>query len=677
MLPVTQPITFPVTWSVTGPDGVFPVEAGDPDFEYVSMLLSGNGTDGAQNNTFLDSSTNAFSVTRNGNTTQGTFSPYGSNWSNYFDGNGDFLTSPSSANVDLTSGDFTIEAWVFCAAFTNSTIVTKDGQFNLTFPQYGFGISATGKLIGTVGNGTSGILSNVQNVTGATTLTLNAWNHVAFVKSGTTLTIYLNGVSDASATQTVTMVSGGRAVYIGYDAGQPASAYFNGYISNLRIVKGTAVYTSAFSPPTAPLTAITNTSLLTCQSNRFRDNSTNNFTITRNGDVRVQRFSPFSPGASYSTSAIGGSGYFSANGHYLSTGSSANLALGAGDYTVELWVYVTAYNASTSILLDWRTAGGSTTNVPTWGLTAAGVPIWYESVPTALITSSSAVPLNAWTHLAVVRSGSTTTMYMNGASVGSASSSANLGIQTLRINDAQGTFVTPGYFANVRIVKGTAVYTGAFTPPAAPATAVTNTQLLLNFTNAGIIDNAMLNDLETVGNAQISTTQSKFGGSSIYLDGNGDWLAMPSSESFKFGTGDFTIEAWVYSTSFAGIRTVIDARAANTQSAYGLFIEQTSGKPYWYDASGIQMSSTGLTLNTWQHLAVARSGTTIKMFIGGTQVFSGTNTNSQNPTGVFFIGRNFNNDALWNGYIDDLRITKGVARYTANFTPPTAALPTS
>jgi len=85
----------------------------DPYFEYVSMLLPGNGTNGAQNNTFLDSSTNNFTITRNGNTTQGTFSPYGSNWSYFSAANGNYLTVPQNTAFAFGTGDFTIEAWVF------------------------------------------------------------------------------------------------------------------------------------------------------------------------------------------------------------------------------------------------------------------------------------------------------------------------------------------------------------------------------------------------------------------------------------------------------------------------------------------------------------------------------------------------------------------------------------
>ena len=90
----------------------------DPQFNYVTMLLHGDGTNGAQNNTFLDSSTNNFTITRNGNTTQGSFSPYGSNWSNYFGGTGDYLDV--SLISTLGTGNFTVECW-----FNNVDLVNQ------------------------------------------------------------------------------------------------------------------------------------------------------------------------------------------------------------------------------------------------------------------------------------------------------------------------------------------------------------------------------------------------------------------------------------------------------------------------------------------------------------------------------------------------------------------------
>ena len=184
------------------------------------------------------------------------------------------------------------------------------------------------------------------------------------------------------------------------------------------------------------------------------------------------------------------------------------------------------------------------------------------------------------------------------------------------------------------------------------------------------------NTITVVGNARISTAQSKFGGSSIYLDGTGDWLTAPNSAAFQFGTGDFTVEMWVYTANLAAFQTLMDVRAADTASAWALFIDNT-GKPYWYDASGSQTSSTAISSNTWTHLAVSRSGTTLRMFLAGTQVYSGANSNSQNATGTVRVGVNVPNTVTYTGYIDDLRITKGVARYTTTFTPPAAAFPTS
>jgi hypothetical protein len=140
--------------------------------------------------------------------------------------------------------------------------------------------------------------------------------------------------------------------------------------------------------------------------------------------------------------------------------------------------------------------------------------------------------------------------YINGVQVGS-SVAANVSVNSnaaweFRIGNYSNntTRYWNGYISGFRAVPNTAVYTSAFVPPTAPPTAITNTQLLLNFTNAGIVDSTAKNVLETVGNAQISTAVSKFGGSSMYFDGTGDYLFSPVSQNFSF-PGDFTIEGWM------------------------------------------------------------------------------------------------------------------------------------
>jgi hypothetical protein len=230
-------------------------------------------------------------------------------------------------------------------------------------------------------------------------------------------------------------------------------------------------------------------------------------------------------------------------------------------------------------------------------------------------------------------------------------------------------------------VIGTAVYTTTFTPPTTPLTAITNTSLLLNYTNGGIIDNAMMTNLETVGNAQISTVQSKFGGSSMAFDGTGDYLKMPSSPQYSFGTGDFTVEAWVYLTanSATGVAAYLtDFRANGSTSNFAIGFMGAAGvsKMYaWANATDLNATTT-VALNTWNHVAYVRSGSTVTAYLNGTANGTMSNAYSQPSTGVAIASRYTGTTEFINGYIDDLRITKGYARYTSNFTPPTTALPT-
>jgi hypothetical protein len=486
---------------------------------------------------------------------------------------------------------------------------------------------------------------------------------LALVRSGSTITLYLNGVSIGSATNTTDL--GIQTFRINDPQGSfGATAYF----SNFRIVKGTAVYTANFTPSTTPLTAITNTSLLTCQSNRFVDNSSNAFAITRNGDVSVQAFSPFNPTAAWSAATYGGSGYFDGSGDYLNGPSTGQFAP-TGDFTISMWIYPTSFAASFYVLAgSWAGAGAANEWLIQYDNTGA---IRFLTTTDSTFSAAGVIKLNQWQFLSISRTGSTLTGYVNGTSfrsytltgtVGSATKVVYIGIQSGT------TWPYIGYMADFRMVAGSAE---SATPPTSPATAISGTNMLLNFTNAGIYDATSKNDLETVGNAQISTTQSKFGGSSIYLDGTGDYCLFPVSQNFAFGTGDFTLECWIRTN-----RTTQSLFGLETGTgSYGLVF--SGGDLYWQNSTMVanlmNASATSILDNNWHHVALTRYNGTSRMFFDGVQVVSASDSTNYTATTKMNVGYQHTSANYYLGYINDLRITKGIARYTSNFTPPTTA----
>jgi hypothetical protein len=186
------------------------------------------------------------------------------------------------------------------------------------------------------------------------------------------------------------------------------------------------------------------------------------------------------------------------------------------------------------------------------------------------------------------------------------------------------------------------------------------------------------------GNAQISTAQSKFGGSSIAFDGTGDYLTVPDNDNFALGNGNFTIECWIYNNTTGGFRHIV-GQGSNPPSTINksfYFFKSNTNKLVGSLASGTTSydatSSADLPLNSWTHVAFVRNGNTTFLYINGSvdgtaSVTGVTVNNSANQLGVGSAGE-FPTDT-WNGYIADLRITKGVARYNAAFTPPTAPFP--
>jgi len=187
------------------------------------------------------------------------------------------------------------------------------------------------------------------------------------------------------------------------------------------------------------------------------------------------------------------------------------------------------------------------------------------------------------------------------------------------------------------------------------------------------------------GDAQIDTAQSKFGGASALFDGATDWLESAKSTDLEFGTGDFTIECFARLTSTASAQALFSygklTVVGNTDYAYALTHTPANGLVWAAnDSGGAQTSivtSNSMTVNTWHFIQVIRSSGTTKIYKDGTEIGSGADTKNYNTSAshLQLVGRRGSfSVAYWDGWIDELRITKGVVRST---TVPTAAFPGS
>lgn len=180
--------------------------------------------------------------------------------------------------------------------------------------------------------------------------------------------------------------------------------------------------------------------------------------------------------------------------------------------------------------------------------------------------------------------------------------------------------------------------------------------------------------ISVFGDAQVTTTSPKFGTGALLLDGTGDYLSAPSHTSLTFGTGDFTIEAWVRFNTVTTRQYIFSQRDAGGFTLYFLADGRLSGLTP--SSNTVTQTSATIVVDTWHHVAFTRSGTSCNVWVDGVGSPTGTITGESGASGTSYIGfRGSGTTELLDGRIDDLRITKGVARYTANFTPPSAAFP--
>ena len=389
--------------------------------------------------------------------------------------------------------------------------------------------------------------------------------------------------------------------------------------------------------------------------------------------------------------------YFDGSGDAL-TAPSTTMAFGVDDFTIEMWLNIStpavssypfiltssAYNSGSGFYMPVQGTGTGWGGIGSISFNGASTLAFSPGVESVSVIRGA-----GWKHIAVTRVGVITRLFVDGIleDTHTAAGVANYGASWAGIMSSTGSSTggDKGYLQDLRITKGLARYTKNFTPP--PRLFDYETSLYIHSDNQhGLGSFTDKSDyahvITAAGNVQHSTTVVKdgFGSSSIYFDGSGDYLNCAYSSEFDLSVSDFTIEVYAYflgTTTTTGIYpAILGKRNAGTDWDYTIWVAGGTTVYFMFgdEALGnksIPLSSFDSVLNRWVHFAMVRHGSTMMGFIDG--VLRGSiaiSGNVRNRTLPVTVGNATNTDSSWRGYIQDLRVTKGVAKYTENFTPP-------
>lgn len=689
-LRVSEIARYGIVKAIVGPDlqlvgNTITETDGDSFYNKVSLLLPLTGDNGST--TFEDKSTNNYTLTAYGNTQVRSITGIGQSAA-YFDGNGDYITIPSDSGLAMGSGDFTVEAWV------NPKTAPSDKPI--------IGSSSSNAInFGWDGSGNFGVANSfvAWELTGPAP-GLNQWSHVAVSRQSGTMRIFINGNKTAEGSVTTNYAT--PATAIGGLAGQSWS-YYNGYISELRVTKGVARYTSNFVPPNGPLPEGSDPSFgnvellahLTRESGEdFEDVSSNNFELVPTGNTKASTTQ-----TKYDSSSL----YFDGNGGLELDGSSAFNFFGT-DFTVECWIY---RGSGARGIISTRNAGVySPWVLQVWNTGALALLIqqngsnWYGNV----FAGSTNIPTNQWVHVAWVCENNLHTVYVNGVAdpnltdLNAPIVSEHAQPSTVYIGtDADGNF--SGYIEDLRITKGLARYTSNFTPPTGslPSNSINdpdfNKVSLLLRTDPSVFTDSSSNNFTVTpyGNSRITRRiENVFNPLSFAMfDGTGDYFVLEDSSGFNFNstgygtTTPFTIEMWFYATNLGSTEQFLitkDTYGSNFSWCVGVNNSQICVFTHNINSDWEFRANVpgGIKNHRWYHVALTHDGTLQYVFLNGVLVSTKQAKITNEPAKVTIGCVSWNNPGgFFNGYIRDLRITKGAARYNSNFTPPYNLLPDS
>ena len=637
---------------------------------------------------------------------------------------GQSLTPGTNASFAYT-GDFTVEGWIYRLATGDASMIVQG-----TSPYFGINVNAGTGINVYLNNATANLV--VTNRIPA----IQTWNHIALVRSSGIVKVYLNGVpSTTTASNVTTLGFSASNLYIGANN---VTGGANQYISNVRITNGTALYTNTFTVSTTPLTPVTDTVLLACSSSTYtKDFSTSSASLIASGVLPGSPFTllwtPFNStfttvgggggGSDYvnptvSIASFGGSGGGAQGGagslfglgitgqgnsgvasignHYASGGGGAtsvgaSVATGnVGGTGLASSILGTTYywgggggGSGYSNLSGNGGAGGGGGGAPLSGGSVSGTGGGYGNIQ-GINPGADAI---AGTLLAVTNKagGNGGTNTGGGGGGGSHRDTTNAGgtggsgaVVIRYVGPQRGTGGTIySYTVGTTLYTAHAFFTSAiFTLHPFPLYAQANGGQGGPYGGGGGGASSWYGAIVNNGAVTSITSATVYYGS---FNGTNQYLSISTNAALNFGTGDFTVEAWVNTTAAnVGDFFII----TSTGSAGGFFVGYNSSvASYGWGVTGSTWDySTGATKTNgvWQHIAVSRSGTNMRIFVNGVQAGTTQLKNTAYNLGVTSTVVGWQSSSYYfPGFISNLRVVKGVAVYTGNFTVSLSDLSTT
>lgn len=364
----------------------------------------------------------------------------------------------------------------------------------------------------------------------------------------------------------------------------------------------------------------------------------------------------------------GASCYFDGAGDYLSIVDDTDFDFSGGVFTIDCWIRPTDLS---SIRYIYQQSTDASNRCQLFINIDGSLQFTVTSAGSTVVTMTSAagsIAVDTWYHVAVVENGNSWVLFINGGSAATTSDADRCANYTgnvfIGISYDGSSSPFKGYIDEFRITKGVARF--------AVSGADAQTVLLLHcdgtdasttFTDSEITPKTVTAN----GNAQIDTAQSKFGGASGLFDGTGDYLTLLDHADWDFGTADFTVDFWVRFNAISTNNWIFGRNAGNN---FDIRYNTSQGLELYIGGGSVQNRSWSPSTGVWYHIAITRNGTNLYFFIDGVlQGAVGTNSSNVSYADPIYIGSDASGGNALNGWIDEFRISKGIARWTANFTP--------